>query len=293
MAFGSQVPSTSRDDRILISYVGPDLMWAEWISEQLQRAGAMVDVAEWMGGPDAHLLDTLQNAAERYSQCVAVMSSSYQQAVVPDAETGEATAVWAVEHQPILTPVLVRRCELPSRFWQLSPVDLREVTDDRTASRRLLSRVLGLHLPVSRSGETEPMTRFPGRRPAVWSPRMPPRNPYFTGRDEMLRQLRRRLTTDVTALLPHSLQGLSGIGKTQLAIEYAYRFAADYDIVLVGPFRSTRGGTAVPCRPRHPVGPRRPGGGDRRIDPRCAGRVAHRAALPALATDFRQRGCSR
>ena len=231
MAFGSQVPSMSRDDPILISYVGPDLMWAEWISEQLERAGAMVDVAEWTGGPDAHLLDTLRNATERYSKCVAVMSSSYQQAAVPDARTGEATAVWALEHQPILTPVLVRRCELPSRFWQLSPVDLREVTDDRTASRRLLSGVLGLHLPVSRTGETEPMTRFPGRRPAVWSPRMPPRNPYFTGRDEMLRQLRQRLTTDVTALLPHSLQGLSGIGKTQLAIEYAYRFAADYDIV--------------------------------------------------------------
>ena len=75
------------------------------------------------------------------------------------------------------------------------------------------------------------MTRFPGRRPEVWSPHMPPRNPYFTGRDEMLRDLRQRLTTDVTALLPHSLQGLSGVGKTQLAIEYAYRFAADYDIV--------------------------------------------------------------
>ncbi len=231
MTSGSQAPSTARDDRILISYVGPDLMWAEWISEQLQRAGSLVDVTEWTGDPDADLLDTLRNAAENYSKCIAVMSSSYQQAVVPDVEIGEATATWAVEHAAFLIPVLVRRCELPSRFWQLSPVDLREVTNDQTASKRLLSRVLGRNLPVSRSGETEPMTRFPGRRPAVWSPRMPQRNPYFTGRDEMLRQLRRRLTTDVTALVPHSLQGLSGIGKSQLAIEYAYRFAADYDIV--------------------------------------------------------------
>jgi len=206
-------------------------MWAEWISEQVQRAGSMVDVADWTGGPDADLLDTLRTATGRYSKCIAVMSSSYLQAVVPDAETGEATARWALEHPAVLIPVLVRRCELPSRFWQLSPVDLREVTDDQSASRRLLSRVLGLNSPVSRSGATEPMTRFPGRRPAIWSPRMPPRNPFFTGRDEMLRQLRRRLTTDVTALLPHSLQGLSGVGKTQLAIEYAYRFGADYDIV--------------------------------------------------------------
>ncbi len=231
MTSGSHAPSTPPDDRILISYVGPDLMWAEWISEQLQRAGSMADVAEWTGGPDADLLGTLRTITDRYSKCIAVMSSSYLQAVIPDTETGEAAATWAVEHPAVLIPVLVRRSELPSRFWRLSPVDLREITDDRLASRRLLSRVLGLNGPVPRNGATEPMTRFPGRRPAVWSPRMPPRNPYFTGRNEMLRQLRRRLTTDVTALLPHSLQGLSGVGKTQLAIEYAYRFAADYDIV--------------------------------------------------------------
>jgi tetratricopeptide (TPR) repeat protein len=205
-------------------------MWAEWISEQLQRAGSMVDLAQWTGGPGGDLVSTLRDATERYGQCVAVTSSSFLHAVVPDAETGEAVATWAAEHPGTLTPVLVRRCELPSRFWLLSPVDLREVTDDRTASRRLLSRVLGSAVPV-RSGESQPMTRFPGRWPAVWSPDMPKQNPHFTGRDRMLRELRRRLTTDVTALLPHSLRGLDGIGKTQLAIEYAYRFAADYDIV--------------------------------------------------------------
>ena len=241
MTSGSHAPSTPPDDRILISYVGPDLMWAEWISEQLQRAGCIVDVAEWTGGPDTDLLETLRNAADHFSKCVTVNSSSYLQAVFPDAATGEAAARWGVEHPTILIPVLVRRCELPSRFWQLSPVDLREVTDDRLATKRLLSRVLGLNPPAPRSGATEPMTRFPGRRPAIWSPHMPPRNPYFTGRNEMLRQLRRRVTTDVTALLPHSLQGLSGVGKTQLAIEYAYRFAGDYDIVRWIPSESRAG----------------------------------------------------
>ena len=130
----------------------------------------------------------------------------------------------------MLIPVLVRRCELPARFWQLSPADLREVSDDRIATRRLLSRVLGSRAPAPEA-ISEPMTRFPGRRPAVWSPDLPARNPFFTGRDEMLRKLRRHLTTDVTALVPHSLQGLAGVGKTQLAVEYAYRFAADYDVV--------------------------------------------------------------
>ena len=86
MTSESQVLSGVLDARILISHVGPDLMWAEWISEQLQRAGSVVDVAQWTGGPDGDLINTLREAAEHYSQCVAVMSSSYQHAVVPDAE---------------------------------------------------------------------------------------------------------------------------------------------------------------------------------------------------------------
>jgi len=233
MASASQTASgaSTRPAAVVISYTGPDQMWAEWLGEQLQRAGCMVEAAEWSGDPDVSLLSMLKHAAERYGQCVIVLSSTYLHAVVPSEEIGEAAAAWAVDHPGVLIPVLVRRCELPSRFWQLTPVDLREVADDREAARRLLSRVLGVRRADISGGEAETMTRFPGRRTPVWSPRIPMRNPYFTGRDDMLRELRRRLTTDVTALLPHSLQGLSGVGKTQLAMEYAYRFAADYDVV--------------------------------------------------------------
>ncbi len=67
-------------------------------------------------------------------------------------------------------------------------------------------------------------------RPAVWGD-VPPRNPVFTGREALLQTLRRQLTNRVTALLPHALHGLGGVGKTQLAIEYAYRFQSSYELV--------------------------------------------------------------
>jgi len=66
--------------------------------------------------------------------------------------------------------------------------------------------------------------------PAVWGS-VPQRNKNFTGRELLLEDLRRRVTSEVTAVLPHALQGLGGVGKTQLAIEYAYRYASDYDVV--------------------------------------------------------------
>ncbi|MFL5698426.1 MAG: tetratricopeptide repeat protein [Ktedonobacteraceae bacterium] len=68
--------------------------------------------------------------------------------------------------------------------------------------------------------------------PGVWN--VPyRRNPHFTGRDELLDQLTQQLspegqkegtTTRRAALTqPQAIKGLGGIGKTQVAVEYAYR----------------------------------------------------------------------
>ncbi|KAA2261763.1 tetratricopeptide repeat protein [Solihabitans fulvus] len=62
---------------------------------------------------------------------------------------------------------------------------------------------------------------------------IPSRNPHFTGRKDILARLRSMLvnSTKQTALLPHALHGLGGVGKTQLAIEYVYRYASAYDLI--------------------------------------------------------------
>jgi DNA-binding SARP family transcriptional activator len=64
--------------------------------------------------------------------------------------------------------------------------------------------------------------------PAVW--RVPARNPHFTGRDPLLSELHDRLTS-TTGTAVQALYGLGGVGKTQLATEYAHRFAVDYEVV--------------------------------------------------------------
>jgi tetratricopeptide (TPR) repeat protein len=67
--------------------------------------------------------------------------------------------------------------------------------------------------------------------PPIWGD-VPPRNPIFTGRDDLLDQLDRRLRAGgTTAILPATLHGMSGIGKTQIATEYVYRHLQDYDLV--------------------------------------------------------------
>ncbi|HEX3791699.1 MAG TPA: FxSxx-COOH system tetratricopeptide repeat protein [Pseudonocardiaceae bacterium] len=73
--------------------------------------------------------------------------------------------------------------------------------------------------------------RQPDDAPPVWGT-IPPRNPNFTGRIELLDGLSRRLRAGgATAILPSALHGMGGIGKTQTVVEYIYRHLRDYDVV--------------------------------------------------------------
>lgn len=61
-----------------------------------------------------------------------------------------------------------------------------------------------------------------------------PRNLYFTGRQEILQTLHTLLpaTQLATSTQVIALAGLWGIGKTQIAIEYAYRHVAEYTAIF-------------------------------------------------------------
>ena len=60
------------------------------------------------------------------------------------------------------------------------------------------------------------------------------RNPYFTGREDILNHLHDTLRTaqNVSLTQPQAISGLAGIGKTQTVVEYAYRFRNDYSAIL-------------------------------------------------------------
>ncbi|MCX2862255.1 FxSxx-COOH system tetratricopeptide repeat protein [Paucibacter sp. PLA-PC-4] len=60
---------------------------------------------------------------------------------------------------------------------------------------------------------------------------LPTRNVQFAGRDDWLTKIHSDLAVDRPIVVAQAIAGLGGIGKTQLALEYAHRHEHDYQIV--------------------------------------------------------------
>jgi len=66
--------------------------------------------------------------------------------------------------------------------------------------------------------------------PQVWNVSYH-RNPNFTGREDILSNLRLSLTSGEPAAWKQAVTGMGGVGKTQLAVEYIYLHKTDYRVI--------------------------------------------------------------
>lgn len=84
------------------------------------------------------------------------------------------------------------------------------------------------------SGSFSQPTSRRQRHTYIWGSEIPFRNPHFTGRETEIRTLREQLVASGSAVIrqpPSALYGLGGVGKTQIATEYAHRYAEEYEAV--------------------------------------------------------------
>ena len=71
-------------------------------------------------------------------------------------------------------------------------------------------------------------------QPGIAKHNLPPRNPHFTGRTDLLAQLASGPNDDGSASVltqMHTLSGLGGVGKSQIALAYAYAHLTDYELI--------------------------------------------------------------
>lgn len=92
---------------------------------------------------------------------------------------------------------------------------------------------------LSTGPELSNQPRRSEKQPSIWG-NIPLRNVNFIGRAELLKRVYEEISkSTATALLPGALFGMAGVGKSQVAVEYIYRHAAEYDLVWWIPSENT------------------------------------------------------
>ncbi|OMI40144.1 FxSxx-COOH system tetratricopeptide repeat protein [Streptomyces sparsogenes] len=217
---------------VTVTYAGPHRPWATWVARRLEAAGVVreaITLRRWdptdepsldralaeLLGPDAFHLLLL---SEHFFALGPHRTEADWEAVLGSPHIRRSTdrvAAFNVSGRP-----------MPFLAALLDAVELWGVEEEE-CERRLL-RALGV-APATVGGPRQ-RSGLPGNPPELWDG-VPRRNPRFTGRDVLLERINDFLRNAPAEAAVCALVGLPGIGKTQLAAEYAYRFAAEYDVV--------------------------------------------------------------
>ncbi len=221
----------------LISYTKADRTWAEWIAWELEAAGYTTILQAWDFGAGTNFVLEMNKAALTCKQTVAVLSPDFLNAPFTQLEWAAALRQDPTGEKGNLVPVRVKMCEPEGLLGPIVYIDLVG-QDEATAKKTLLAeikqeRAKPTHkpaFPIAGKKAVMEKPNFPGTLPAIWNiPHL--RNPNFTGREEVLNQLHNAMETSEHSARTQAIHGLGGVGKTQLALEYAYRHTADYKTV--------------------------------------------------------------
>jgi len=230
-AFTRRQPASST--QVFLSYAPEDRMWADWVEAILTRSGFRVlprstvtTAAKGDGGVAGSV--QAERELEVAPRAIAVLSSAYLYSPNARSVWKAMSAADAAGTRRQLVPIRVSDVRVTEPFTDHPVVDLARLDAAQATAKLLWALDRPAQLPGSATQAEEP--RFPGTVPPIWS--VPGRNADFTGRGETLELLRDKLAGGGRAVVPaQALYGLGGVGKTQVALEYAHRFMAGYDLV--------------------------------------------------------------
>lgn len=198
--------------KVALQYPAEDQVWAEWIGQVLRTASVKV----LDPGPLGPASPPLDDPDLRVLSIV----SAHEAALV--AHTQEHSDRW--KQAPLgvfLGDARPRELDFGS-----AAVSLAGLSSDE-AARKILCLVGHESHPGARQAGSD--LRYPGQEP-IWY-KLAGRDVRFTGRIDDIQRLRNELLKGGTAVALVALQGIGGIGKSMLALEYAHRFRAAYDLV--------------------------------------------------------------
>lgn len=223
--------SSAHPHDVLLSFMAVDRAWAEWVQEALEKANLRVCLQRWDFWPGQNLTTRAEEALRQADVVIVIASRAFAAASYAGITWTRAIAPQRSGRDRLL--VLQVHPIDRARLDQDPELDIAGLSPDAVADGLLaLLAQHGVGSVEPPASESTPGTsiRFPAWGPETWN--LPARNPHFTGRDELLDELRQALLQPSSnpMVQGRALHGLGGVGKTQIAVEYAHRYASSYDL---------------------------------------------------------------
>jgi tetratricopeptide (TPR) repeat protein len=202
-----------------ISYNHHDQAWAEWLAWTLEAAGYSVIIDAWDFRAGGNFVLEMDKAMKQTRQTIALLSQNYLNAEYVHPEWAAAFAKDAQGNQRSLLTVRIAPCEPGGILGLITRIDLLGL-EEAAAKTTVLAA-------LKQRGKPEHPPEFPGFGAAIFPGGIPQNLPYsgastFVGREEELNRLHELLQQGGQVAIA-SLQGMGGIGKTELALQYALR----------------------------------------------------------------------
>lgn len=208
--------------KIFISHTECDKQWAILIGEVLERKGHLVKAMykrSFHGNYDKEIDKAIKESDDFFF----VFSSAFEKST-------ECQVEWSLAHnkekkgtKTILHPIKVESyiIESPSRsgydFIDISLYKQPNSPGVESYLKEEIGKIFG-----------EDIIEKPPRMPLN---NLPSRYPNFTGRKKIIKELHRELSLGQRQHSIQVLTGLGGVGKTKIALEYAYSHLDDYRLI--------------------------------------------------------------
>ncbi|OPX45117.1 regulatory protein AfsR [Ruminiclostridium hungatei] len=199
-----------------------------WIAETLENNDYSTIIQAWDFKVGGSFVNDMNEAIKICKKVILVLSEKYLKSDYCIAEWQNFFVDDPIGKNTLIIPIRIDDVKPEGLLKARTYIDLCGITEAAEAAKILLEKVVNGSAKRKSRGFPGAVISFPGGLPFN---NLPNRNIYFTGREKLLKSIESAFKQKKGAFLTQAISGLGGIGKTQIAIEYAYRYAGQYNCI--------------------------------------------------------------
>lgn len=227
---------------VFLSYNSAQRDWTRNLVQRLSKEGFKVWFDERELKPTESFIPELAKGVEKSKKVALIVSPEYLNANWTIYEMNIAIARDPSGRDDLIMPIIHTKCEIPSEVKTRQCLDFSDTHNDSLMYEFRLAQLMAV-IDTSREYPKD-FDDFRQKGADVRDYEIPPRSnppqgsvmPYpfnknFVGREDELKWLYEKLKAGADVSLGQTAvaTGLGGIGKSQLAVEFAYRYGSRYD----------------------------------------------------------------